>query len=130
MNVFFDVDDTIIAWNGKLRPFVHDVFQRLIDDGHTIYIWSGVGLRWDVIDKHDLRQYVTDCFMKPVYDYRNGLRRLRIPVEPDFCIDDHSELVAALGGEAIKPYYWAEPDDREMLRIYDAISAFANRQDT
>ena len=25
-------------------------------------------------------------------------------------------------GEAVKPYYWADDNDKEMLRIYDAIN--------
>ncbi|MFQ5873315.1 MAG: HAD hydrolase family protein [Dehalococcoidia bacterium] len=124
MNVFFDVDDTLIAWNGTLRPHVREVFQRLIEDGHKIYVWSGVGVRWDIVDRHGLRPFVTDCFLKPIYDYRDGLKRLGVPVEPDFCIDDHPELVRALGGEAVRPYFWVDERDREMLRVYEAITEF------
>ena len=63
--------------------------------------------------------------MKPTANYRKGLEILGIPVTPDFCVDDHPELVRALGGEAVKPYYWADDRDKEMLRIYDAITEFA-----
>src|SRR4029079_3749145 len=34
MNIFFDVDNTIITWDVKLRPGVHEVFARLREDGH------------------------------------------------------------------------------------------------
>ena len=124
MNIFFDVDDTIISFNGALRPHVHEVFQKLVDDGHDIYIWSGVGLRWEVIDRHNLRPYIIDCFVKPTQSYREGLKTLRIPIEPDFCVDDHPELVKELGGEAIKPYFWVDENDKELLRIYDVITEF------
>ncbi len=124
MNIFFDVDDTLIAFNGALRPHVREVFQRLVEDGHNIYVWSGVGIRWEVVDKHGLRSLVTDCCLKPVSDYRQGIGRLDVPVNPDFCVDDHPQLIEALGGEAIRPYFWPDERDQEMLRIYDAIAAF------
>lgn len=124
MNIFFDVDDTIIAFNGDLRPHVREVFQKLLDKGHNNYIWSGVGLRWEIIDRHGLRSYVTDCFVKPTQRYRESLKIMGIPVKPDFCIDDHPELIKELGGEAIKPYYWSEEQDKEMLRVYDVFLEF------
>ena len=125
MNIFFDVDDTLIAFDGSLRPHVYEVFQMLLDDGHAIYIWSGVGLRWEIIERHKLRPYIQDCFVKPTANYRKALEILGIPVHPDFCVDDHPELIKSLGGEAVKPYYWADARDKEMLRIYDAITEFA-----
>ena len=69
--------------------------------------------------------YIQDCFVKPTANYRKGLEILGIPVHPDFCVDDHPELIKSLGGEAVKPYYWADTRDKEMLRIYDAITEFA-----
>ncbi len=59
LNVFFDVDNTLIMWNGRLRNHAHDVFAALKDAGHTIYIWSGVGIRrWDM-KRHNLDEFVT-----------------------------------------------------------------------
>ena len=29
MNIFFDVDDTLVTWDFRLRPHVRDVFQQL-----------------------------------------------------------------------------------------------------
>ena len=47
----FGVDATIVgSYDGKLRPMVREVFEQLRADGHQIYIWSGVGLRWLEID--------------------------------------------------------------------------------
>ena len=28
LNIFFDVDNTIITWDVKLRPGVHEIFQQ------------------------------------------------------------------------------------------------------
>ena len=58
MNIFFDVDDTLITWDVKLRPNVHHVFQQLRDDGHTIYLWSGYGPRWEVVRRFDLHEHI------------------------------------------------------------------------
>ena len=56
LNVFFDVDGTLITWDNKMGPFVREVFQQIKDDGHDIYIWSGVGIRREVVDRHDLHE--------------------------------------------------------------------------
>ncbi|MDA1240805.1 MAG: HAD hydrolase family protein, partial [Chloroflexi bacterium] len=45
LNVFFDVDNTLIMWNGSLRNHAEHVFKSLKEAGHTIYVWSGVGIR-------------------------------------------------------------------------------------
>ncbi|HEY3059716.1 MAG TPA: HAD hydrolase family protein [Chloroflexota bacterium] len=42
MNIFFDVDETILGYDGSLRPLVRETFKVLVDEGHRIYIWSGV----------------------------------------------------------------------------------------
>ena len=59
MKVFFDVDYTILGLDNSLRPGTKETFQKLLDDGHSIYIWSGMGERWEVIEEHDLGQYVS-----------------------------------------------------------------------
>lgn len=121
MNIFFDVDSTIISWNEELRPHVKEVFQHLKEEGHKIYVWSGVGIRWDVIERHGLKPFVTKCFVKPTFNYRESLTSLGVDVHPDFCIDDHEELTRALGGMPVKPYFLSDVNDREMLRVYETI---------
>ncbi|MGH2585605.1 MAG: hypothetical protein ACRDJE_11890 [Dehalococcoidia bacterium] len=125
MNLFFDVDFTLITWNYRLRPHVREVFQRLKDDGHTIYLWSGMGERWEVVEQFALHEWVTDCFSKPLYDHVARLPELGVPVRPDFVIDDHEEPVAVFGGALIQPPHSPLEADREMLRIYEAIREFA-----
>ena len=121
MNVFFDVDYTLIADDGSLRPHVKEVFEKLKEDGHDIYIWSGVGLRWEVINRHGLREYIETCYLKPLSEYRESLIELGVHVIPDFCIDDHAGVIMALGGTVVKPYYNRNPNDEEILRVYEAI---------
>ncbi len=42
MNIFFDMDYTLLAVDGSLRPKVREVLQRLKDDGHQLYVWSAM----------------------------------------------------------------------------------------
>ncbi|MDA0271467.1 MAG: HAD hydrolase family protein [Chloroflexi bacterium] len=127
LNVFFDVDNTLIMWNGKLRNHTRDVFQSLKDAGHTIYVWSGVGIRrWDM-KRHDLDGFVTDYFVKPLDDHHARLVTLGVPMTPDFVIDDHKTVVDAFGGYHIPDM--AAPDDDHLLRVLDAINEMATLGD-
>lgn len=127
MNIFFDVDFTLITWDYRLRPHVREVFQRLTDEGHTLYLWSGMGERWDIVEQFALHEWVAGCFAKPLYDHAARLTELGITAVPDFVVDDHAEPVAVFGGAVIEPPRAPLDADREMLRIYDAIQDFAQR---
>ncbi|OAI38571.1 hypothetical protein AYO38_09390 [bacterium SCGC AG-212-C10] len=129
MNIFFDVDDTLITWDVKLRPDVVDVFKKLREDGHTIYLWSGYGPRWEVVRRFDLHEHIVDCFWKPLYDHHERLPELKVPFVPDFVIDDHVEIVNAFGGIHIVPASDNFQDDKEMWRVYEAIVAHAANLD-
>ena len=124
MKIFFDVDYTLIADDGSLRPHVHEVFQKIKDDGHDIYIWSGVGIRWEVVNRHNLRQYIETCYLKPLSDYKETLIELGVDVMPDFVIDDHSGVPLAFGGVVVRPYYTRNETDEELLRVYDELKNF------
>ncbi len=123
LNVFFDVDNTLIMWNGKLRNHTEHVFQQLKDAGHTIYVWSGVGIRrWDM-KRHNLDQYVTDYFIKPLEKHHEKLDALGVPMIPDYVIDDHKSVVDAFGGYHIPDM--AKPDDEELLKVLADIMEMA-----
>lgn len=124
MNVFFDVDYTLIAEDGSLRPLVRETFEKIKQDGHKIYIWSGVGIRWEVVRRHDLKGFIETCYLKPLSDYRETLIELGVDIVPDFCIDDHSGVVLAFSGVAVKPYYTKNLADEEMNRVYAELKKF------
>lgn len=123
LNVFFDVDYTLID-RGILRPHTREVFERLTEAGHSIYIWSGVGIRrWD-IQQHDLQGFVTDYYVKPLARYRERLSEFNVPIVPDFVIDDHKTVVDDFdAGYHIKDY-WRD-SDTELLKVLEAIEALA-----
>ena len=124
MNIFFDVDYTILGLDDSLRPGTRETFQRLIDDGHRIYIWSGMGLRWEAVRKHKLEEFVTDVYEKPTHHFEERLSELEVPLTPDFVIDDYPEVVAAFGGVWVPPYFFARNKDEQMERIYTIITEY------
>ena len=126
MRIFFDVDFTLIAGDGSLRPLVKETFQKLKAERHTIYVWSGVGIRWEVVRQHGLRELIETCFLKPLENHRENLAKLGVSVLPDFCVDDYQEIIDAFGGYTIQPYYVGNQADREMVRVYEEIQAHIN----
>ena len=124
MNIFFDVDYTVLGLDDSLRPGTRETFQRLIDDGHQIHIWSGVGLRWEVVRKHDLEEFVSGVYEKPTHHFVERLSELGVPLTPDFVIDDYPEVVAAFGGVWVPPYFFKRSRDEQMERIYKIITEY------
>lgn len=123
MKIYFDVDDTLITWDVKLRPDVHEVFAKLREDGHDIYLWSGYGPRWEVVRRFELHDHIIDCFWKPLYDHHERLEELGVPGAPDYAVDDHPQIIEAFGGTVIRPA-GGYGEDREMWRVYEDIKAF------
>lgn len=121
MNLFFDVDYTILSYDNGIRPGTHEVFEKLVADGHRIYIWSGQGLRWAEIRDHKLDPCVTDVFHKPTWNYRARLEGLGVPLIPDFVVDDYPEIVEVFGGFCVKEFYRKRNADDEMYEVYQTI---------
>jgi hypothetical protein len=132
VNIFFDVDHTIIAYHDRvLRPGVRELFERLRADGHVIYLWSGIGARWEIVHAHGLEDFVAGCFDKPLYHHEAMLAPLGITVWPDFVIDDHPHLVAVFGGCVVSAYRSPDDNDQEMQRVYgevERVVAWRRRQ--
>lgn len=122
MNIFFDVDYTLLGVDGSLRPNAREVLQRLKDDGHTLYVWSGNGIRRRDIQRHGLDALVTDCFEKPLDRIPERLDEFGLTEKPDMVVDDHLEAVAALGGIWVRPYYFPWDGDDEMEHVYRIVA--------
>ena len=123
MNVFFDVDLTLIDGDGELRPGVVECFTELRRAGHRIFVWSGLGTRWEVVRQHRLEAWVEDCFIKPLYAHERMLEPLGISMAPEFVVDDYPHLVEIFGGMVVDPYRRVDPSDREMWRVLSAIAS-------
>jgi len=117
MNLYFDMDNTLIGDRGQLRPGVSDVLAQLHEDGHTLYVWSGVGIRWNDVHTHGLERFVRDCYQKPL----DELAQQTTTYLPDLVIDDVSAIVEEFGGIVVRPYFLENPRDREMERVYRVI---------
>ena len=119
------MDYTLLGVDGSLRPMAKEVMQRLLDDGHQLYVWSGNGIRWLELRRHGLESLITDCFEKPMANYVEAVERMGLPVAPDIVIDDNLEVAAALGGVWARTYYFPNSDDDEMEHIYRIVTEFA-----
>ncbi len=116
-SVFFDVDDTLLTWDHRLRPHARDVIGEVSAMGLAVYIWSGVGPRWEVIDVHRLRPFIVDCYEKPLSRHRERLKELSIPIVPDHVVDDDEEIVSVFGGTHIPAPLEPLHADNELLRV-------------
>lgn len=122
MKIFFDVDYTILGLDDSLRPGTMETLQKIKDDGHEIYVWSGMGERWEVVKKHNLEPLISGVYEKPTHHFHERLEELGVPFEPDFVIDDYPEVVAAFSGVWVPPYFFKRSVDQEMDRIYQIIA--------
>ena len=96
LDIFFDVDYTILGLDGSLRPWTREVFEQLVEDGHRLHVWSGVGDRSAVLREHGLTHLVEACYQKPLANHEAALAELGVPLTPDFVIDDSPEIPAGL----------------------------------
>ena len=125
LNIFFDVDYTIMAADGSLRPGTSEVFERLVADSHHVFVWSGVGNRSEDVRRLELDRFVSDVFEKPLSDFDAGLVERGGNRRPDFVIDDYPEIVRHFGGVQVRPYYFASASDQEMDRVYRIVAELA-----
>jgi hypothetical protein len=128
LNIFFDVDGTILGDDGTLRPHTHSVFERLVSSGHAIYIWSGAGLRTAEIRAAGLERWVSGVYRKPLFEFIAGLTENRIPIRPDFVVDDYPVIVEHFGGLRVKHYDGAAAPDDELLAVLALVAAAAGER--
>ena len=121
------MDHTIVDADHRLRPGVREVFERLRADGHDVYLWSGIGARWEIVRAHGLQHIVRGCYEKPLYQPERMLEPLGITIHPDFVVDDHPDLVAVFGGSVVSRYTTEDEADEEMARVLDEIQHVAPR---
>ena len=127
MDIFFDVDYTILGIDDSLRPGTKETFHRLVEDGHNIHIWSGLGQRWEVVKQHKLEKFTSGVYEKPLHGFMERLEELGVPKIPDLVVDDYPEVVSAFGGIWVPPYYFKRSKDDQMERIYEIVREYAKK---
>lgn len=125
MNVYFDIDYTILGVDGSLRPYTREVFEALREQGHRVYVWSGEGVRREVVERHRLTDLVADVLAKPLTRYREQLADFGVHAPPEFVVDDHPVIVRILGGLLVTPYYADTDGDRELASVPPLVAAHA-----
>ena len=115
--IFFDVDDTIRTWDGRLRPFTYEVIARLHSAGFEVSLWSGAGVRWEVAHANNLVPFLAGCYVKPLFRHREQLEGLGILAAPDHVVDDDAEIVSVFGGTLVPAPLEPLSEDRELLRV-------------
>ncbi len=103
MNIFFDVDHTMIGEDNTLRPGVKITLRALQRDRHVLFAWSGDSLRTGTIEEHELAEYFSGVFRKPTSNYLEVARALGVDVE--FVVDDYPQAVRIFGGVCVGPYF-------------------------
>jgi phosphoglycolate phosphatase-like HAD superfamily hydrolase len=114
VNVFFDVLDTLLTQEDVPRPHAREVFLRLKEAGHGVYLWSSAGAAYaaeaaEVLGAADL---VDGCVGK----------RHEPEVAVDFVVDDNASVVESYGGYRVEPF-GGDPRDEELLRVPEAVGA-------
>lgn len=117
LRVYFDVDDTLLTWDRRLRPFAREVIATVAGAGVEVYLWSGVGVRWEVAHAHNFRIHITDCYVKPLSRHRERLAGLGIPFVPDHVVDDDAEIVGVFGGTHVIAPLEPLDEDRALLQV-------------
>ena len=123
VDVFVDVDHTIVGSDGSLRPGTHEALARLRADGHRVHLWSGEGPRWEVVDAHGLEPLLDGVHAKPTSDYQARLAEVAVRIVPDFVVDDYPHIVRVFGGLVIPPYYGRRRPDDAITLVPEIIAA-------
>jgi hypothetical protein len=113
VNVFFDVQGTLVS-GGRPRPHTRDVFLRLVEMGHHVYLWSSGGSSYAasagrLLGVEDL---VSGYFGK------SGPQ----PVSVDFVVDDQPGMVEHYGGYTVSAFV-GDPGDRDLLSVPGAVES-------
>ncbi len=113
MNVFFDVQGTLLTMEEVPRPRARAAFLALKDQGHDLYLWSSGGAEYaaEAADLLGVAELVSGCFGK----------RQEPDVPVDFAVDDDASVVEAHVGYHIKPFD-GDPGDEELLRAAEAVA--------
>lgn len=130
LDVYFDVDGTLIDLDDRLRPYIEDCWLLLNVKGYNIHVWSGGGVDYAA---HHARRIVKEN--PSLVDIKiNIVPKDILRVKQDkrtFVVDDVEEFVKVVckfgGGYKIPFFYWRDNDDDEMFQAYKSITDYHRR---
>jgi hypothetical protein len=113
MNVFFDVQGTLLTEDGDPRPHTREVFLRLTEMGHHVYLWSTAGEGYAAYAAWVLgvEGVVKGCF---------GKSWVPEGISVDYAVDDQPSWVEEHGGYLVGAYD-GDPWDQELHGVVDAV---------
>jgi hypothetical protein len=113
VNVFFDVQGTLVS-GGSPRPHTREVFLRLVEMGHHVYLWSSGGSAYAAYAARLLgvEDLVFGCFGKAT----------PLPVSVDFVVDDQPGMAEHYGVYTVSAFA-GDPGDRDLLSVPGAVES-------
>ena len=114
MNVFFDVQGTLLTMEEVPRPRAREAFLMLKEKDHDLYLWSSGGAGYAAAAAELLG--VADL----VSGYFDKRQEPGVPI--DFAVDDDASMIEAHGGYRVAPFD-GDPWDEELLRAVEALDA-------
>lgn len=124
MNIFFDIDQTLIyPGTRKIRPYAKWSIGRIQKAGHRVFLWSHRGEQncWDVAKGVGVS--LNNCYDKPPFE--NLFDAAHIPHVINYCVDDDpKDMPMVFPGLTVLPYCaeYEPQDDQEMLRVLDILA--------
>src|ERR671926_301093 len=105
MDIFLDVQGTLLTEDSDRRPHVREFFLKLSDMGHHVYLWSTAG---DGYAAHAARVLGVDDVVRGCF----GKRSVPEDITVDFVVDDQPSWVEGHGGLLMNSQD-GEPGDQE-----------------
>jgi hypothetical protein len=121
MNIFVDVQGTLLTEDSDPRPHVREFFLKLSDMGHHVYLWSIAG---DGYAAHAARVLGVDDVVRGCF----GKRSVPEDITVDFVVDDQPSWVEEHSGFLVKAYV-GDPCDQELLGVVEAVEALELHKD-
>jgi hypothetical protein len=115
MNIFFDVQGTLLTEDGDPRPHAREVFLELTEMGHEVCLWSTAGEGYAA---HAARVLGVEDVVRGHF----GKRSVPEHIQVDYAVDDSPSWVERHGGYLVRAYE-GDPWDRELLRVVEAVEA-------
>ena len=106
---------TLLNEDGYHRPHAREVFLKLTELGHRVYLWStaGEGYAANAAWVLGVENLVKGCFLKG---------QLPEGVTVDYVVDDDENIVEEHRGCVVRPYE-GDPWDSELLGVLEAVEA-------